>query len=50
MAINYEELEKELAKMQPRQRLYEIVKSEMEKRGRWKKLPRGAVTLKNLKK
>ena len=34
-------LEKELAKMKPRQRLFEIVKAEMQKRGHWKQLPRG---------
>lgn len=41
MAINYEELETELRKMKPRQRLYEIVKAEMKLRGRWKILTRG---------
>lgn len=32
---------KALRKMQPRQRLYEIIKAEMIRRGRWKNLPRG---------
>jgi hypothetical protein len=41
MAINYDELEKALAEMQPRQRLFEIVKDEMKKRGHWKYLRRG---------
>lgn len=49
MAINYDELEKALADMKPRQRLYEIVKAEMVKRGRWKNAPRGKVTIDNLK-
>lgn len=41
MAINYQELEKALSAMKPRQRLYEIVKKEMVKRGRWRVLARG---------
>jgi hypothetical protein len=39
--IDYQELEKALRDMQPRQRLYEIVKAEMIKRGRWKQANRG---------
>lgn len=41
MAINYEELERELKAMKPRQRLYELVKREMQKRGNWKGKTRG---------
>lgn len=41
MAINYDELAKALSDMKPRQRLYEIVKAEMVKRGRWKERPHG---------
>jgi hypothetical protein len=41
MAINYNELEKALADMKPRQRLYELVKAEMQRRGHWKLLKRG---------
>jgi hypothetical protein len=37
----YPGLEKELATMQPRQKLYELVKKEMQKRGHWKGAPRG---------
>ena len=40
MALDYDELEQKLAKMKPRQRLYELVKQEMVKRGHWKQLPR----------
>lgn len=39
--IDYDELEKALKKMKPRQRLYEIVKTEMIKRDRWKTQERG---------
>ena len=41
MAIDYNELEQKLSKMKPRQRLFELVKQEMVKRGHWKQLPRG---------
>lgn len=41
MSIDYEELERALAEMQQRQRLYELVKKEMIKRGHWKYLKRG---------
>ena len=34
-------LKRELEQMQPRQKLYELVKAEMKKRGHWKQLPRG---------
>lgn len=46
---SWEELEEALSKMKPQQRLYEIVKKEMKKRGRWKALARGRVVIKNLK-
>lgn len=39
--MDYEALKKELAKMKPRQKLYEIVKAEMIKRDRWKLQKRG---------
>jgi hypothetical protein len=41
MSLNYEELEQMLADMKPRQRLYELVKKEMVRRGRWKNRVRG---------
>lgn len=34
-------IELELAQMKPRQRLFEIVKAELKRRGHWKYLPRG---------
>jgi hypothetical protein len=37
---SWEELRQALAEMRPRTKLYDIVKSEMEKRGRWKKRPK----------
>jgi hypothetical protein len=42
MRMDYEALKEELAKMKPRQKLYELVKAEMIKRDRWKSSPRGA--------
>lgn len=48
--IDYEELAKALAEMKPGQRLYQIIKSEMKKRGRWKNRPRGRVVVENLQK
>ena len=39
--IDYGELARELRKMKPRQRLYELVKAEMKARGRWKPAPKG---------
>lgn len=39
--IDYDELTKELERMKPRQRLYELIKLEMVKRGRWKIAGRG---------
>lgn len=39
--IDYDELEQELQNMQPRQRLYELVKKHMVLRGRWKAGKRG---------
>lgn len=47
--IDYEELTQALAKMRPGQRLYQIIKSEMKKRGRWKNKPRGRIVVENLK-
>jgi hypothetical protein len=41
MKIDYEQLEQQLKKMQPRQKLYELVKNEMISRGRWKIASRG---------
>jgi hypothetical protein len=39
--MDFKELERMLKDMQPRQKLYELVKSEMQARGRWKAKPRG---------
>jgi hypothetical protein len=41
MAIDYNELEQKLKETKPRQRLFEIVKKEMQRRGHWKGKPRG---------
>lgn len=48
--IDLNELERALKDMQPRQRLYEIIKAEMVYRGRWKQLARGKNIRENLKK
>lgn len=42
MPIDYPELEKALHYMKPRQKLYELVKKEMQRRNRWKQSPRGS--------
>ena len=34
-------IEQELRAMNPRQKLFELVKAEMKRRGHWKLLPRG---------
>jgi hypothetical protein len=34
--IDYEELKKALKEMKPRQKLFELIKAEMELRGHWK--------------
>ena len=39
--IDYDELEQALQHMQPRQKIYELVKREMKLRGHWKNKPRG---------
>lgn len=39
--INTQDLKKALELMQPRQVIYELVKQEMMKRGRWRNLKRG---------
>lgn len=39
--IDLRELEQALRDMQPRQAVYELVKAEMVRRGRWKAMPRG---------
>lgn len=39
--VDLKELERELQTMQPRQKLYELVKAEVERRGHWKAKPRG---------
>ena len=41
MAIDYIELEQALKDMKPRQRLFELVKQQMKRRGHWKPKPRG---------
>lgn len=40
--IDYIALKEALAEMKPRQKLYELVKREMKRRGRWKLKDRGA--------
>lgn len=40
--IDLIELKRALHTMQPRQQLYELIKAEMKRRGRWKNLDRGA--------
>lgn len=40
--IDYIELQRALEEMKPRQNLYELIKREMQRRGRWKNLNRGA--------
>jgi hypothetical protein len=40
--IDYTALQQALSDMQPRQKLYEMVKAEMKRRGRWKNKDRGA--------
>lgn len=37
---SWEDLREALAEMKPRSKLYEIVKSEVKKRGHWKQRPR----------
>lgn len=39
--MNLKEVEAALKKMQPRQKLFELIKAEMKQRGHWKGLPRG---------
>lgn len=39
--INLDELQVALRRMKPRQKLYNLVRAEMLKRGRWKSAPRG---------
>lgn len=39
--FDYEALERALAAMQPRSKLYELVRKEMVKRKRWRNKPRG---------
>jgi hypothetical protein len=41
--LDFNEVEQELKKMKPRQRLYELVKNEMKRRGHWKPKARGIV-------
>lgn len=45
--IDPKELEQALRDMEPRQVIYELVKAEMRRRGRWKAKPRGKPDLKN---
>jgi hypothetical protein len=40
--IDLLELQRALQSMQPRQKLYELIKAEMKRRGRWKNANRGA--------
>jgi hypothetical protein len=39
--MDYDTLTKLLREMQPRQKMYELIKAEMIARGRWKAKPRG---------
>jgi hypothetical protein len=39
--MDYNELERELKKMKPRSKLFELIKSEMKIRGHWKNRVRG---------
>ena len=48
MAIDYNELERALSEMNPRQRLFALVKKEMVKRGHWRNKPRGKPNPDNL--
>jgi len=50
MALNYDDIEKALSKMQERHKLFYLVKAEMVKRGHWKGRPRGKPQPDNLKK
>lgn len=47
--INYNELEQALRDMNERQKLFTIIKAEMQRRGHWKNLPRGKAIVENLK-
>lgn len=38
---SWEDFREALAEMKPRSKLFETIRVEMEKRGRWKKAPRG---------
>jgi hypothetical protein len=40
--MDYEKIEQKLRTMKPRQKLYELVKAEMVRRGRWKSARRGS--------
>lgn len=40
--LELERVRQELEQMKPRSQLYELIKEEMKKRGRWKNRPRGA--------
>jgi hypothetical protein len=42
MIIDYTALQQALVDMQPRQKLYELIKAEMKRRGRWKNKNRGS--------
>jgi hypothetical protein len=48
MSLTYTQVERGLHKMQPRQKLYELVRREMQRRGRWKLKDRGAYTSRSL--
>jgi hypothetical protein len=42
MNIDYDAIEKALADMRERHKLYALVKAEMKRRGHWRNKPRGA--------
>jgi hypothetical protein len=41
MALDYDEVERQLKDMQPYHKLYKLVQAEMKRRGHWKAKPRG---------
>jgi hypothetical protein len=47
--MDYIKLEKALADMNTRSKLFGLIKKEMQKRGHWKNKPRGKPTIGNLK-
>jgi hypothetical protein len=46
--INHEQLQKEIAEMSPRSKLYKLLQNELTKLGHWKQLKRGKPNPRNL--